>query len=238
MAITVQRNAHIGRVASMQRFANREYAAAMLKEVAHLVSLLMRENGMKVGELVEFYPRDGRLLGMNVNRGAKIMLRLREAHDENRFLSREQVMGTMLHELVHNECGPHNAAFYQRLDVLTGRQWVIEQRGLFDAFVGVGRRLGSDPRRRSGAASVASAASAAGRAGRARNGRVLGGARVGPKGAAEMAKMAAEKRAQDAQWCGRSSAAMAAAQPEVQELEYIDLESPRSAVVAEVIDLT
>jgi hypothetical protein len=30
-----------------------------------------------------------------------------------------QVLGTMLHELCHNEHGPHNAAFYKLLDEIT-----------------------------------------------------------------------------------------------------------------------
>ncbi len=32
---------------------------------------------------------------------------------------RAQVLGTMLHELCHNEHGPHNAAFYKLLDEIT-----------------------------------------------------------------------------------------------------------------------
>ncbi|CEP61852.1 metalloendopeptidase WSS1 LALA0_S04e02168g [Lachancea lanzarotensis] len=216
--MVIQKNAHIGKLAVMQRKPNRDYALAILKDIAHQVSLIMRENSFKVGQLVEFYPKNKRLLGMNVNGGSKIMLRLRQPFDEDQFLSREQILGTMLHELTHNVCGPHNATFYKKLDELTARQWVIEQRGLFDGFVGQGRKLGARPRARIPGRALGS-------------GNVLGSAQNGSwkigsldpqvrRSPREMAALAAEQRAQDAQWCGRPKVDE---EPEVQELEFIDL---------------
>lgn len=113
--MTIQKNEHIDKVAVMQKKPNRDYALEILKDIAHRVSYLMREYKFKVGQLVEFYPKNKRLLGMNVNRGAKIMLRLRDPFNEEVFLSREAVLGTMLHELTHNVYGPHNALFYKKL---------------------------------------------------------------------------------------------------------------------------
>ncbi|SCU87847.1 LAFA_0E09186g1_1 [Lachancea sp. 'fantastica'] len=223
--MVIQKNAHIGKLAVMQRKPNRDYALAILQDIAHQVSLLMRENSFKVGQLVEFYPKNKRLLGMNVNGGAKIMLRLRQPFDEDQFLSREQILGTMLHELTHNLCGPHNATFYKKLDELMARQWVIEQRGLFDGFVGRGRKLGARPR-----AKIPGQTSG--------SGNVLGGNNAGSswrmgslnpqvrRSPREMAALAAEQRAQDAVWCGRPKVD---AEPEFRELEFIDLEDEHPA---------
>lgn len=48
----------------------------------------------------------------------RILIRLRHASDETRFLDFNSVLGTMLHEMVHNIHGPHHAAFYKLLDEL------------------------------------------------------------------------------------------------------------------------
>ena len=54
--------------------------------------------------------------GLNINRGAEVKLRLREFDSTGKFLPYEAVVGTMLHELCHNDIGPHNAQFYKLLD--------------------------------------------------------------------------------------------------------------------------
>ncbi|SCV02937.1 LAME_0H06414g1_1 [Lachancea meyersii CBS 8951] len=248
--MTIQRNAHVGKLAVMQRKPNRDYALAILKDIAHQVSLLMRENHFKVGQLVEFYPKNKRLLGMNVNGGSKIMLRLRQPFDEDQFLSREQILGTMLHELAHNVCGPHNAAFYRKLDELMARQWVIEQRGLFDGFVGRGRKLGARPRARIPGFVLGDSSSNNNRGVNVLGGGDDGSGNSGLSGtlesklrnsAKEMAALAAQQRAKDAQWCGRSKIDE---EPDIKELEFIDLDSddePGSSASSkepEVIDLT
>lgn len=134
---------HIRKIAVLQRKPGKEDALKLLRDIAHHVSLLMRENGFKVTALVEFYPRDRSLLGMNVNRGQKIMLRLRDPQDEYRFLPWESLIGTMLHELTHNVFGQHDQRFYNKLDELSARQWCINQLGLKDHFKSSGVRLGS-----------------------------------------------------------------------------------------------
>ena len=73
-------------------------ALLMLRKVASIVKPVMRQRGWRVGVLSEFFPEDKTLLGLNVNRGAKILLRLRHAGDERQFLPIEQVVDTMLHE--------------------------------------------------------------------------------------------------------------------------------------------
>ncbi|CAR29301.1 hypothetical protein ZYGR_0Z02240 [Zygosaccharomyces rouxii] len=191
-------NPHIQRVAVLQRKPSRDDALSLLKEIAKRVSYLMKENKFRVGMLVEFCPRDKRLLGMNVNRGTKILLRLRNPNDEFRFLPMESIMGTMLHELTHNLHGPHDNRFYAKLDDLLARQWVIEQQGLFDTFLGQGSRLGGSTRLPPLQQQLQK------RPTRSR-GRKLGGSRA-PRGTPrEMAALAAQRRAQDSRSCGDAS---------------------------------
>lgn len=45
-------------------------------------------------------------------------LRLRRPNNEWDFFPYDHILNTMLHELCHNEHGPHNADFYKLLDEL------------------------------------------------------------------------------------------------------------------------
>ena len=82
----------------------------------------MRERGWTVGLLAELDPIDDRLaekmegggkrlLGYNTNAGAEIHLRLR-TQDLSGFLPYPSLIDTLLHELSHNEVGPHNEHFW------------------------------------------------------------------------------------------------------------------------------
>ena len=61
--------------------------------------------------------------GLNINGGegrtSEIKIRLRPHNSESSFFPYEHLLGTMLHELVHNVQGPHNAVFYKLLDEIT-----------------------------------------------------------------------------------------------------------------------
>ncbi|CCD23487.1 metalloendopeptidase WSS1 NDAI_0B04520 [Naumovozyma dairenensis CBS 421] len=208
-------NPHITKIAVLQRKPNAEYALSILKDITKQVSYLMKENKFKVSQLVEFYPKDKRLLGMNVNRGQKIMLRLRDSNDEFQFLARESILGTMLHELTHNLFGPHDKKFYEKLDDLSARQWIIEQQGLFDTFLGSGNRLGGSTlgnNRNNNLTAGRIRGNVVGRPIRNRfgKGRKLGSLE-GPnklqkyKTPREMAAIAAERRYNDDKWCGEKN---------------------------------
>ena len=80
-------------------------ALTSLRKVASLVKPIMRQRMWRVGTLCEFYPQEKNLLGLNINMGEKICLRLRYASDKNQFIPIEQVVDTMLHEYVE----PHAA---------------------------------------------------------------------------------------------------------------------------------
>ncbi len=61
--------------------------------------------------------------GLNINGGggrtSEIKIRLRPHKSDSSFFPYEHLIGTMLHELVHNVQGPHNAVFYKLLDEIT-----------------------------------------------------------------------------------------------------------------------
>jgi len=50
-------------------------------------------------QLSEFSPRNPGLLGLNVNRGAEVKIRLRPARDDDSFYDWHHILGTMLHEV-------------------------------------------------------------------------------------------------------------------------------------------
>lgn len=186
----------------------------MLERIAAAVEPLMRRRGWSVQRLEEMVPRQQGLLGMNVNRGAKILLKLRDA---GAFLPFEQTLDTMLHELVHMEIGPHNASFYQMWDQLRDeceRDFAASGRKpnpsdpyssttSVIAFSGEGRRLGGNLKQPASATGLRAAARMAAERRLGVGGRRLGGA-VGdgrsdlgtgltPK---ERARAAAERRRQ------------------------------------------
>ncbi len=81
------------------KFRPREANALhILQKIASLVKPIMRQRGWRVGTLCEFYPEEQNLLGLNINKGQKICLRLRYPGDQNQFLPIEQITDTMLHE--------------------------------------------------------------------------------------------------------------------------------------------
>ena len=57
--------------------------------------------------------------GLNIDGGREIKIRLIEFGSKDQYLPYEAIIGTMLHELCHNEVGPHNAQFYKLLDQIT-----------------------------------------------------------------------------------------------------------------------
>jgi len=80
-------------------------------------------------------------LGWNMNRGQNIALRLRAGRKS--FLSREEIMETMFHELAHMAIGPHNEEFRELNDQI--REDYFDFAYTIDepeAFTGIGVRLG------------------------------------------------------------------------------------------------
>ncbi|ETV94772.1 hypothetical protein H310_11728 [Aphanomyces invadans] len=117
----------------LKRQSKKDEAQRILERIADHVLPICTKRQFKVRNLLEFFPKNGNLLGMNVNQGWKIFLRLRPASQPTTFLPFEDILGTMLHELVHMKIGPHNASFYKMLDELTREMENLLERGLLGA---------------------------------------------------------------------------------------------------------
>lgn len=102
----------------LKTYKNRAAALDTLTRIANQVEPIMHQRHWKVGLLVEFFPKDRQLLGLNVNHGMKVCVRLRPYNDPESFLDYDSILGTLLHELVHIVRGPHDAQFYKLLDEL------------------------------------------------------------------------------------------------------------------------
>ncbi|OQR92956.1 hypothetical protein THRCLA_08581 [Thraustotheca clavata] len=117
-------------IQALKRQPEYEEAQRMLEKIASYVLPILCNRKYRVRQLLEFAPKNPNLLGMNVNHGYNIYVRLRPAAQPHRFLPFNDVLGTMLHELVHNKIGPHNAAFYKLLDELKLEMELLMAQGL------------------------------------------------------------------------------------------------------------
>ncbi|DBA00077.1 TPA: hypothetical protein N0F65_000368 [Lagenidium giganteum] len=150
----------IAQIKALVRQPQREQAQALLERIANAVLPILVQRRFRVRRLHEFFPKDARLLGMNVNRGATIYIRctcvyadnpaVRPARSPTSFLPYEALLETMLHELTHMVHGPHNSAFYRYLDQLKEEMESLLMRGLVGvegamfAGAGAGQVLGGD----------------------------------------------------------------------------------------------
>ncbi|KAJ1441082.1 WLM domain-containing protein, partial [Ochromonadaceae sp. CCMP2298] len=101
---------------AMATMPNPALARELLEKLVHVTAKVVAARRWRVPVLKEFYPKNRGLLGLNVNAGQTIMIRLREAHDEFSFLPWHSVLGTLVHELTHNVVGEHSAEFYELMD--------------------------------------------------------------------------------------------------------------------------
>ncbi|EEF39356.1 conserved hypothetical protein [Ricinus communis] len=192
-----------------------EDAMILLEKVAKQVQPIMRNHHWKVRILSEFCPSNPSLMGLNIGGGAEIKLRLRRPNCEWDFFPYEQVLDTMLHELCHNQYGPHNADFYNLLDQIRKECEELIAKGITGTGQGFdlpGRCLGGFSRQPPLSSMRQTALAAA--ENRARRGAVLpsGPQRVGGDGniktalsPVQAAAMAAERRLHDDLWCGSKS---------------------------------
>ena len=108
-------------------------AQALLNRVHDLCRPIMIKRKWSVNLLTEFFPKDSNLLGLNVNQGEKICVRLRPANNRDAFLPYNSIVGTFLHELTHMQIAPHNAAFYALLDELWTECEAIMDNNMFQS---------------------------------------------------------------------------------------------------------
>lgn len=134
---------NIGTIGSLKKFSDKEYAKDMLHQIAKAVAPIIHENNFKVGTLCEMYPKNPNLLGLNVNRGQKILIRLRSPSNDRHFYPMGDLIFTFLHELTHNLYGAHDDKFYKFLDGLKKRYDEILLGGAVSGYRCEEERLGS-----------------------------------------------------------------------------------------------
>lgn len=187
-------------------------ARKILDNVAKQVQPIMHKHKWKVQVLSEFCPSNPSLMGLNIGGGSEIKIRLRRPERQWDFFPYEQILDTMLHELCHNQHGPHNADFYKLLDELRLECEELMAKGI----TGTGRGFDVPGRRLGGFSQPAplpllrqSALAAAER--RAQRGTLMpaGPRYIGGDGSiktalspTQAAAMAAERRLHDDVWCG------------------------------------
>ncbi|KAL4252508.1 hypothetical protein ABKN59_002755 [Abortiporus biennis] len=213
-------------------------ALPFLQRVASLVKPIMRKHGWVLPSLAEFFPESPNLVGLNVNAGQKILLRLRPAWAPDTFYEEEEVVHVMLHELTHNVHGPHNDQFYTFLSGLEAEYEALKKSGYAgEGFHSKGRRLGENvshdlPSYLARAKALEAAEKrrkVSAILGGAGGGRRLGGASTKPyptKSPRELAAEAAERRARDEKACGTG------------QLAQHEAEKAAKDSIEDVIDLT
>jgi len=84
-------------------------------------------------------------LGLNVNHGQSIFVRLRQPSNPDSFLPFEQCLDTLLHELVHNVQGPHDERFHRIWNELRDEWMELQIKGYTgDGFLSRGNQLGGN----------------------------------------------------------------------------------------------
>ena len=109
-------------------------ARELLERTAWQVQPIMRKRGWRVGVLLEMPDKVKDRLGDNWNKGERVRLKLRKQNGEWELY--EQVLAVMLHELVHNEFGPHDGKFFARLAELEKECEDLMAKGLGGTGVG------------------------------------------------------------------------------------------------------
>ncbi|RHZ78643.1 hypothetical protein Glove_158g100 [Diversispora epigaea] len=203
---------HIGDIKAITKYSNHAEALNLLKKLATQVEPIMKKHNWKVDTLEEFWPAEKNLLGMNSNYGESIYIRLRPHYDDRSFLDFNDLIGTMLHELTHNECGPHDAAFYKLLDELNDEYDELLSKGLIENeyFSGLGYKVGSGVYNNITPEMARQRTLEAAEKRRKTKGIMTnGGVKLGGFGwenyglsMRELTSMAAERRREDMIWCG------------------------------------
>ena len=121
-----------GSIQVLKEHADSHRAMEVLMRVARQVEPIMQKRQWKVAKLREFMPKSRNLLGLNVNRGQEICIRLRPEPDRNstRIYDFQFVLGTMLHELVHIKISAHSHEFYTMLEELNAEADDLIRKGV------------------------------------------------------------------------------------------------------------
>ncbi|KAI4648729.1 uncharacterized protein J4E79_009800 [Alternaria viburni] len=136
-------DAHFDAYEHLKHLPREKEALHMLRKAASMVKPIMRKRGWKVKTLCEFLPESARLLGLNVNRTERILVRMRYHYDARQFLPFEEIMDTLLHELCHIVFGPHDGNFHNLWNELREEHQTLLMKGYTgEGFLGQGKKLG------------------------------------------------------------------------------------------------
>ncbi|KAF2751042.1 WLM-domain-containing protein [Sporormia fimetaria CBS 119925] len=136
-------DAHFDAYEHLKHLPREQEALLMLRKAASAVKPMMRKRGWKVGSLAEFLPDEPQLLGLNINRTERILIRLRYHSDSRQFLPLEQVTDTLLHELSHIVWGPHDHNFNNLWNELRDEHQSLLEKGYTgEGFLSSGQKLG------------------------------------------------------------------------------------------------
>ncbi|BEJ13840.1 hypothetical protein CspHIS471_0310140 [Cutaneotrichosporon sp. HIS471] len=194
----------IGKFAHLPGRPKASEATPILEKIASQVKPIMKKRGWKVGVLGEFFPANPSLLGININHGQRINLRLRPPDSPSGFYDFEHLVLVMLHELTHIVHGPHDASFYKLLAELEEEYYDLKRKGFSgegfhsDGNRLQGTRLNEYEGRRRGLAAAEKRFQQQKVMGR---GGVLGGSGAGRKSMREIVAEAAERRLKDDKTC-------------------------------------
>ncbi|EIW73578.1 hypothetical protein TREMEDRAFT_59752 [Tremella mesenterica DSM 1558] len=197
----------VGRFEHLPNRPKSDAARPLLEKIASQVKPIMLKRGWKVGTLAEFTPADPSLLGNNTNKGERINLRLRPPGSPSSFYEFDQLVLVMLHELTHNEFGPHDASFYKLLGELEEEFYELKRKGYTgEGFHSSGHhlsglRVNEYQGRLKGLTAAQKRLDTQRRIGK---GGVLGGSRVLGKSMKEIMAEAAERRIRDDKACNTS----------------------------------
>jgi DNA-dependent metalloprotease WSS1 len=100
------------------KFSNNYAAKNLLQQISKHVIPIMKKRMWVVHNFCEFCPKDKHLLGLNVDRGETIRIRLRQHDNADEFIPLPELLDTMLHELAHIQEANHSRRFYALWDDL------------------------------------------------------------------------------------------------------------------------
>lgn len=253
----------IAKIGSLNRYPDKDVARDLLHEAAVLVAPIIHAHKFKVGTLCEMFPKNPNLLGLNVNHGQKILIRLRFHSNDRQFYPMCDIIGTFLHELSHNVHGPHDEKFYSLLDKLKAEydqsrsksasstdyrceQQKLGRAGLTNGYVPIRaqriKALSNAPKfisesRVLGSGSSSSSTTPQGKRSTTRDNR--------PTNPRQLALEAAEQRLKDSEWCSKGEE-LELVEPAAGEVEIVDLtddgestsKKAKLSEYASIVDLT
>jgi hypothetical protein len=86
-----------------------------LDRLTELASEIIKQRGWKLIRITSLgLDYDINILGININKGTQIKIRLKNANNE--YFPWFELVGTLCHELAHNNIAEHSSQFYKLMD--------------------------------------------------------------------------------------------------------------------------